>query len=220
MLAREPSGSAPATPAASLSIKAAPGPSAQLTAAAKTNGAAPVAGTGGANVPSVLHIHVVGAVVRPGVVAVKPGARVADAVAAAGGLSRQADAGGINLARPVSDGEQVHVPRPGEKWTPPSDASPAGVPGPSTAAGVAGPGVAGSTLGAGSGGGTSTTGSVNLNTADLSALDSLPGVGPVLAQRILDWRTDHGKFTSVDELGEVSGIGEKMLARLKPKVTV
>ena len=61
---------------------------------------------------------------------------------------------------------------------------------------------------------------VSLNTADLAALDSLPGVGPVLAQRILDWRSAHGRFTSVDELGEVSGIGEKLLAQLGPLVTL
>jgi len=61
---------------------------------------------------------------------------------------------------------------------------------------------------------------VDLNTADASALDSLPGVGPVLSQRILDWRTAHGRFTSVAELGEVSGIGDKLLAQIGPKVKV
>jgi competence protein ComEA len=61
---------------------------------------------------------------------------------------------------------------------------------------------------------------VSLNSADLTALDSLPGVGPVLAQRILDWRTTHGRFTSVDELGEVSGIGDKLMARLRSRVTL
>ncbi len=61
---------------------------------------------------------------------------------------------------------------------------------------------------------------MSLNSADVAALDSLPGVGPVLAQRIIDWRTGHGRFTSVDELGEVSGIGDKLLAQLRPKVTL
>ena len=61
---------------------------------------------------------------------------------------------------------------------------------------------------------------MNLNTADLAALETLPGVGPVLAQRILDWRTEHGQFTAVEELGEVSGVGEKTFAQLAPKVTV
>ena len=63
-------------------------------------------------------------------------------------------------------------------------------------------------------------GLVDLNTADAAALDSLPGVGPVIAQRILDWRTEHGRFTSVDELGEVSGIGDKLMAQIGPKVRV
>jgi len=61
---------------------------------------------------------------------------------------------------------------------------------------------------------------VDLNTADASALDSLPGVGPVLSQRILDWRTQHGRFSSVDELGEVTGIGDKLLAQIAPKVRI
>ena len=68
--------------------------------------------------------------------------------------------------------------------------------------------------------GPATAGPVDLNTADVGALDGLPGVGPVLAQRILDWRTTHGRFSSVDELGEVSGIGDKVLAALRPLVTV
>jgi competence protein ComEA len=61
---------------------------------------------------------------------------------------------------------------------------------------------------------------VNLNTANLAALDELPGVGPILAQRILDWRTEHGRFSTVDELGEVSGIGDKLLAQIRPRVRV
>lgn len=132
-----------------------------------------------------------------------------DAVSAAGGATHAADVAAINLARVLVDGEQVIVPKPGEV--------------------VAGPGAAGSGAGAdgsssgsvgGSGGSGGSGGKVALNTADLAALDTLPGVGPVLAQRILDWRTEHGRFTTVDELGEVSGIGEKLLAQLSPKVTL
>ena len=74
--------------------------------------------------------------------------------------------------------------------------------------------------GSGAGGSASPSGPVSLNTADLAGLDTLPGVGPVLAQRIVDWRTQHGRFTSVEELGEVSGIGEKLLAQLSPLVTL
>ena len=154
----------------------------------------------------VLLVHVVGQVRRPGVVRLAPGARVLDAVQAAGGATSSADLNRLNLARPVADGEQIVVPKPGESL-------PAGgAPG----AGGAGVGSAGQgSTAAGSAGGL-----VDLNTADASALDSLPGVGPVLAQRILDWRTQHGRFSSVDELGEVSGIGDKLLAQIGPKVRV
>jgi len=138
------------------------------------------------------------------------GARVGDAVAAAGGATPTADLAAVNLARVLVDGEQVHVPRPGES-----------VPPAGSAVGSAG---SGSGQGTGSTGGSGASGAsgakVSLNSADLAALDTLPGVGPVLAQRILDWRTEHGRFTSVEELGEVSGIGEKLLAQLTPKVTL
>jgi competence protein ComEA len=128
-----------------------------------------------------------------------PGARVLDAVKAAGGARSSADLAHLNLARPVADGEQIVVPRPGETV-------PVG-------------GVSGS-IGKGSPGAGSAGGLVDLNTADASALDSLPGVGPVLSQRIIDWRTEHGRFSSVDELGEVSGIGDKLMAQIGPKVRV
>jgi competence protein ComEA len=149
--------------------------------------------------PQQLVVHVVGQVKRPGVVLLRPGARVRDAVAKAGGALPGADLAAVNLARAVVDGEQVRVPRPGEAVSAPDAAS----------SGAAGAGAAGSA-----------GGMVNLNTASESALEELPGVGPVLAQRIIDWRTEHGRFTSVDELAEVSGIGEKMFAQLQGKVTV
>ncbi|HET7800696.1 MAG TPA: ComEA family DNA-binding protein [Humibacillus xanthopallidus] len=154
-------------------------------------------------------VHVVGQVVRPGLVRLRQGARVADAVAAAGGARSGADLAALNLARLVVDGEQLHVPKPGEVLAPPVAGS-----GSAGGSGTVGGG------GAAGGGGGSGGGPVSLNTADLAALDSLPGVGPVLAQRILDWRAEHGRFTSVDELGEVSGIGDKLLGRLRPQVTL
>ena len=148
-----------------------------------------------------LVVHVVGQVRRPGVVVLPAAARVRDAVARAGGALPSADLGAVNLARPLADGEQLRIPRPGE--APPA----------STAPSASGGAPAG-------GGGTGAGGLVNLNTATQSVLEELPGVGPVLAQRIIDWRTEHGRFTSVDELAEVSGIGEKMFAQLQGKVTV
>lgn len=127
-----------------------------------------------------------------------------DAVVSAGGPRPNADLAAINLARVLVDGEQVRVPRPGEATGAVGGAPAAGGgPGPPTEAG-----------------GASSSSPVNLNTASLAELDQLPGVGPVLAQRILDWRTEHRRFASVDELGEVSGIGDKLLAQLRPRVVV
>lgn len=162
--------------------------------------------SGGGGPPMV--VHVVGQVARPGVVRLPAGARVLDAVDRAGGALPDADLRRLNLARPLSDGEQVLVPSP-------SDPPEVGV------------GSAASTGGGSAGrvgaGGSTTAGSsapVDLNTADLAALDTLPGVGPVLAQRIVDWRSEHGRFTSVEELGEVTGIGPKLLAQIAPRVTL
>ena len=151
-------------------------------------------------------VHVVGQVKRPGVQELPVGSRVAQAVEAAGGATKGADLSRVNLARVLVDGEQVRVPAPGDPVDPSE---------------LTGPGAPAGGAGGGSGGGAGGSGGlVPLNSADLAALDTLPGVGPVLAQRILDWRTQHGRFTSVDELGEVSGIGEKLLAQLTPLVTL
>lgn len=176
-----------------------------------TSGPAGPAGVTSTATASTVTVHVVGQVVRPGVVRLPMGSRVTDAVTRAGGARPGADLSAINLARVLVDGEQVRVPRPGE--TPIS--VPGAVPGVggSPAQGTAGGGAAG-------GGAAAATAPVNLNTAGLADLDRLPGVGPVLAQRILDWRTEHQRFASVDELGEVSGIGDKLLAQLRPKVAV
>jgi competence protein ComEA len=123
-------------------------------------------------------INVVGAVPRPGLVTVTSGARVADAVDAAGGPVPGTDLHGLNLARKVTDGEQIVVGAP-----PPS------------------------------GGGTANQ-KLDLNAATQAQLDDLPGVGPVTAQRIVEWRTRHGPFASVEQLREVDGIGDSKLAKL------
>tara|TARA_B100001971_G_scaffold182135_1_gene179282 strand:- start:153 stop:731 length:579 start_codon:yes stop_codon:yes gene_type:complete len=136
-----------------------------------------------------LYVHVSGAVNAPGLYVLHADARVVDAVAAAGGLAEDAEATGVNLARPVSDGEQVIVPRVGEAPA----AGPAGV---------------------------TADGRVNLNSADEGALDTLPGVGPAIAGRIIEWREANGRFASVDDLLSVSGIGPKMLESLRDLVTV
>lgn len=140
-----------------------------------------------------LVVSVAGQVVRPGLVRLPPGARVADAVTAAGGPVPGADLTGLNLARRLTDGEHVVVgPVPM-----------------AAGAGAAGAGGSGAAAGA----------RVDLNTATLADLDALPGVGPVTAQRILDWREQHGRFTSIDQLREIEGIGETRFARLRDLVT-
>jgi len=203
-------------PGATAGTGTATGPAGAVSAAGAAGGtAAPPSGVPG-TAPEVV-VHVVGAVARAGVVRLLPGSRVLDAVTAAGGASLGADLAQLNLARPVIDGEQVHVPKKGE--TLPAGASQAAGPGISGAAG--GVGAAGGAGAGGPGAGSGGAGvPVDLNSADLAALDTLPGVGPVLAQRIVDWRTEHGRFSSVDELGEVSGIGDKLLAQISPKVRV
>lgn len=160
--------------------------------------------------PSSVVVHVAGAVRQPGVVQVPAGSRVQDAVDAAGGLTGQADTARVNLARQVVDGERLWVPHPGEEIPElPEDPGPPVPPGDSGSPGVAG--------------GPADTGAeqgpmVRLNTADRQELESLPGVGPVTAGAILDWRSEHGGFTTVEELLEISGIGEATLEKLRPHV--
>ncbi|WP_240958154.1 ComEA family DNA-binding protein [Streptomyces barkulensis] len=143
-----------------------------------------------------LLVDVAGEVRRPGVHRLPAGARVADALRAAGGVRPGTDLHGLNRARPLADGEQIVV---GE---------------PPTAAAVPGPPAAGSAAG----GGPAAGGPVSLNSATAEQLDTLPGIGPVMAQRIIDHRTERGGFSSVGELREVSGIGERRFAELKPLV--
>jgi competence protein ComEA len=166
-------------------------------------------------------VHVAGAVRRPGVYSLSAGARVEDAVRRAGGASRAADLTAINLAAKLEDGRQVVVPVRATA-TAGGGAAPAGAGGGGVGAGGgatagAGGGVAGVGGGVGAGG---PAAPVNLNTATLEQLDTLDGVGPGIAQRILDYRAQHGGFRRVEELGEVPGIGDKRLATLTPLVTV
>ncbi|MGH3496669.1 MAG: helix-hairpin-helix domain-containing protein [Nocardioidaceae bacterium] len=139
-------------------------------------------------------VDVAGKVRRPGIVTLPSGSRVVDALKAAGGARRGVDLTLLNLARPLVDGEQILV------GLPPVAAAP------SDGHGGTPSGSAGSV--------------VNLNTATAEQLDTLPGVGPVTAGKIIDWRAANGAFTSVDELLEVDGIGDATLADLRPLVTV
>jgi competence protein ComEA len=153
-------------------------------------------------------VHVLGRVKRPGVYELPDGSRVIDAIGAAGGFAPDADQSGLNLAQELADGTQVLVPKPGE--------AAAGAGAGAAAGGGAGPGSASGAGGAASASG----GTVDLNTATLEQLETLPRIGPSLAQRILDWRTQNGRFASVDDLKNVSGIGDKTFAGLEGAVTV
>ena len=154
-------------------------------------------GTSDAPTPSVpsltvLVVDVAGAVRRPGLYRLPSGSRIADAVARAGGMSRRAAAASVNLAAPLADGEQVLVP--------------------SLAGGTAGTGAA-------AGGAASPAAPVDLNSATVEQLDALPGVGPVTAQKIVDYRTEHGPYSSVDDLDAIPGIGPAKIENLRGLVT-
>ena len=139
-----------------------------------------------------VYVHVTGAVRRPGVYRLPSWARLDLAITRAGGATRGADLVGVNLAAKVADGQQVIVPRrdPGAE-----------------------PGVAGDSAGGAAG-----SAPISLNTATVEQLDELEGVGPATAQKILDWRKQHGGFKSVEDLQQISGIGPKRFESLKDKV--
>lgn len=159
--------------------------------------------TGVAAAPGALiFVHVLGAVRRPGLFELHDGARVIDVVAAAGGLDAQADPAGVNLARLVGDGEQLYIPRLGE-------VQPGAPP-------VAGGGVTGS----GDRNGVVQGGKINLNTASAAELETLPRIGPALARRIIDYREANGRFSNVDDLRNVTGIGGKTFEGLKELIMV
>jgi competence protein ComEA len=144
--------------------------------------AGPVVAAGG----TPIFVHVLGEVARPGLYELREGDRVVDAVAAAGGMTDAADPAGVNLARLLSDGEQLAVPAVGEVV-------------------ASAPGIV-------------ADGRIDLNAADAAALDTLPRIGPAMAQRIIEWRESNGPISSVDDLLAVSGIGTKTVEALRPLV--
>lgn len=148
-------------------------------------------------------VHVCGAVRSPGVIRLPQGSRVSDALDLAGGASGKAELAGVNLAARVADGQQIVVPER-----------------PATGAAAGQPAVAG-TSGGGAAAGSPTAGAlVNINTASLAELDTLEGVGPSTAQKIIDYRTANGGFRSIDELRNVSGIGDARFAAIEDAITV
>ena len=167
-----------------------PGPEATLPRASES--AAPAGSVAPSTVPALV-VQAAGAVVRPGLYRLSAGARVDDLVTAAGGMTPDADPDRINLAAPVVDGQKVYVPRVGEPI--PADV------GASTASGSA-------------------PQPIDLNSASVAQLDGLPGIGPATAQAIVDYRSQHGRFRSVDDLLNVRGIGAAKLEQIRPLVRV
>jgi competence protein ComEA len=172
--------------------------------AAGASGAAAASGSTTLPSPVVLVVDVAGWVRKPGVYEFRPGDRIVDAVDRAGGARDGADLTSLNLAAPLADGQQVLVPKKGQAL-------------PTTAG-------AGTTTGTTNGAtgitGTTGTAPINVNTADAAALETLNGIGEALAAAIIQFRTDNGPFTSVDQLDQVSGIGPVTLEKIRPDVTV
>lgn len=140
--------------------------------------------------PTSIKVYVSGAVVKPDVYTLPVGSIVKDAMLAAGGAAADADLDRINLAAPLSDGMQVYFPRKGEA-APPAGSSPAAPAGP-----------------------------ININTATVEQLDTLPGIGPAIAQRIIDYRAANGPFKSIDEIKNVKGIGDAVFEKIKGMIAV
>jgi competence protein ComEA len=162
--------------------------------------AAPIEPVTRARPPGRLVVHVVGAVRRPGLYRLREGARVADAVSRAGGVTRGAELQALNLAAPLVDGTQVLVPSTAPEADPAAGAWSAGPAGSTGPPGAPAP-------------------KVSLSSATAEELDELPGVGPITAQKIIDHRTEHGPFGSIDDLDAVAGIGPARIEQLRDLVT-
>ncbi|KWX56832.1 ComEA family DNA-binding protein [Mycobacterium sp. NAZ190054] len=182
--------------------------SAKLPPVEMVSSAAPAAAAGAPGPAEPVVVSVVGLVHTPGLVTLEPGARIADALAAAGGALDGADVLGLNMARRVADGEQIVV----------GIAAAPGQPAEMGSAIVSEPAPSGGPSSGGSSSGP--TGLVDLNTATVEQLDTLPGIGPVTAAAIIAWRDANGRFDSVDQLGDVDGIGPARLDKLRALVRV
>jgi competence protein ComEA len=157
--------------------------------------------------PAPVRVYITGAVVKADVYFLPAGSIVKDLVEAAGGLTAEADLVRINQALELQDQQHIHIPAIGEENPPPAVQG-------------GGPASPASDAGAGNNAGAAGGGLINLNTASLEQLDTLPGIGPALAQRIIDYRESTGPFTTIEEITQVSGIGETTFTKLKDLITV
>lgn len=176
--------------------------------------------------PSSIRVHVIGRVNDPGVHEIPANGRIIDAIDAAGGMASGAHPGSLNMAQPVCDGCQILIPASGNgKVIAPSGVqggggSPGGQPAPGGGGALSGAAAVPGGNGAATQGGPTSGDLVDLNTATVEQLQTIDGVGPVMAERIFTWRQEHGRFTSVDELQEIDGIGPKKFVKLKDRVRV
>jgi competence protein ComEA len=194
------------------------GPTGDTAPAATPSGASDGVPPPAPEVPGSVTVHVSGAVQRPGLVELPAGSRVGHAVEAAGGFGPGADLATVNLARLLTDGEQVHVLREGEAPPPAGGAAPAA--GAPTGEGAAPPGAEALPGSASHGGGIDAEGRVDLNRATAAELETLPGIGPAKAAAIVEHRETHGPFAEPGDIRAVSGIGEKTFQQLADRITI
>jgi competence protein ComEA len=178
---------------------------------------------GGGSPPVAVFVDVGGAVVHTGVIALPPGSRITDAIEAAGGLAESADVSLINRAQVVADGDKLYIPTTVEVENGQLKPSVGLVIGEGSVSGAAAGGSAaapGSVVPYGNAPGTDAQGRINLNTADAETLQLLNGVGPATAQKIIDYRSAHGQFKRIEDIMNVSGIGQKTFEKLKDHICV
>jgi competence protein ComEA len=201
-----------------------PPPEANLSFASTTVAASPTIGVSASSInttPQIITVHVAGAVKNPGVYRLKYGSRINDGIVAAGGATSAANLDVINLATVLNEGEQIYVPKRGEKpHVITNRPQVGGAGGAGGAGGVAGAGGAGGVAGAGGAANSAVPQLININLASVVELEQLPGVGPATAKAIVAYREKNGAFLKVEDLLKVRGIGPAKLSEILPRARV